>query len=188
MTELALSSTLSAAPQRAHLGVHQQKLRFDCLNSIKVWFEIFFSSPAADYLRFSFTIASEAVRSLGTLFYLCTLNEPGWSRETVRAELDPLWVLDKTIATMEAAITELGLEDDDLLAKHCQLYKAMRPSWVAKLSESGEVPNSQEVSQATAAVPAAQMELDDMTLGSELFDLNFFDSELLLGWPAVGGF
>ena len=185
--EVALYSC-PRSPPVSRSTVQQQKLRFASLRSAKTWFDIFFAAPAIEFACQGFSIASQGLRSLGTILYLAVLDEPGWSREEARAELDPLWVTDRLIAKLDEAIAVLGIDDEeDVLVRHCQLYRSLRPTWAAKLAASNGALNDGVVASSPApAATSALADVDDTAMGDP-FDWNFIDSEWLLGWPPTSG-
>ena len=91
-------------------------------------------------------------------------------------------VMDTWIARVQEAITENVLEEDDVLSKHFQAYQSIRPYWAALLEGSGQSETMQTNSVSQAPVFGAE----EAMMG-ELFDLNFFDTEWLSGWPQING-
>ena len=164
---MALSQTPLNATQ---LSFNRQKYLFACLKSAKLWLETFFSFSALEYLRFPFSIASQMVHCIGTLFYLSTLDEPGWDKEHARAVVDVVQVMDRVLQELERAIPLLPTdEEDNVFRRHYTMWTSIRPTWVAKLN--GQEPQANNMIDPTGAT-------NDFAFG-ELFDLDFFDSEWL---------
>ena len=184
MTELALFSS-STTPQETTSNLYQQKIRFSCLSSAKDYFDTFLSISPVKYIGLTLPLHSQSVRSLGSLLYLCTLDEPGWSKDAARAEVNILRIIDTYISQMEETVAHHRLEEDDTLSRHCHLDRSLRPSWAAMLADGESVDNG-ETSHKNAVAPAP-IGLDDATLG-DLFDLSFFDNEWLPSWPSTNTF
>ena len=116
----------------------QLKSLYGCVESIKSWFEVFFSIPPAKYTGFPFSIFSQFVHCLVTLYTLSTLNDPAWDKNGVGETANLLLILDQLINNLEQAATMAGLDNHDstegeVFSQTAKKFRSVRPEWEAKL-------------------------------------------------------
>lgn len=103
----------------------QLKRLYACIESIKSWFEMFLAIPPADYIGFPFSISSQLVHCLTTLYRLSTLNDSNWDKGSVRETTDLLPILDQVINNMEQVAAVAGLDDSDI-AEGYEFFRTAR--------------------------------------------------------------
>ena len=84
-----------------------------CLDSIVAWFNVLFSMPARDIIFFSTIFSSQLRHCVGMLFYLTTLDDPGWDRKAVRARIDVLATVDRMRDDIRLSAEIAGWRADD---------------------------------------------------------------------------
>lgn len=139
-TELTINEiALSQVPIITnHSNFEQLKCLYACIESIKSWFEVFFTIPPVAYIGFPFSIFSQLVRCLVTLYRLSTLNDPAWDKDGVRKTADLLLILDHVISNMEQVTTAAELDnndsvDGDIFSRTAKMFRSIRVGWEAKL-------------------------------------------------------
>lgn len=135
INEIALSQVLIITN---HSNFQQLKCLYACVESIKSWFGVFFTIPPTAYIGFPFSIFSQIVRCLVTLYRLSTLNDPAWDKNGVWKTADLLLILDQVINNMEQVKTLAGLDNNDcpegdIFSRTAKLFRSIRPEWEAKL-------------------------------------------------------
>ncbi|KAI9740059.1 MAG: hypothetical protein M1818_004810 [Claussenomyces sp. TS43310] len=133
--EIALSPTFLYTDQ---ITLQQQKYLKAGLESIKSWFDVFFTIPPAAYIGFPFSIFSQLLRCMMTLYRLMTLDGPTCDDEGVWKTVDPLLVLGRVINNMEQVAILAGLDKSespggDVFSRGAQMFRSLRPGWEAKL-------------------------------------------------------
>jgi hypothetical protein len=156
------------------LGVQQRESFVPSLESIKSWFNIFFTITPADYIGLSFPICSQLFRCLTALYRLSTLDDRTGDKNGVRETPDPLVILDHVINNMEQVANIAGLDNSniperDIFSQVAQIFRSLRPSWEAKLGADGS---------AASTIPASQNTVD-FSLPDEL-GVEFFDNDWLM--------
>ena len=151
----------------------QLKRLYACVESIRSWFEVFLAIPPADYIGFPFSIFSQLVHCLTTLYRLSTLNDPNWDKGSVRETTDLLPVLDQVINNMEQVAAVAGLDNSDIaegdvFSRTARKFRSIRLEWEAKLG-----PDELMVS----AIPTRQSA--DATL-TEAFPADFPDNDWMM--------
>jgi hypothetical protein len=135
INETALPQVLIIAN---NLNFQQLKCLYACIESIKSWFEVFFTIPPTAYISFPFSIFSQLVRCLVTLYRLSTLDDPTWDKNGVWKTANLLLILDHVIDNMEQVKTLAGLDNNDspegdIFSRTAKLFRSIRPEWEAKL-------------------------------------------------------
>lgn len=158
----------------AQLALHQRKSLYAGLESIKSWFDIFFTITPAAYIGFPFSIFSQLVRSLTTLYRLTTLSDPTWDDNGVWETADLLLILDRVINNMEQVAVLAGLDnrkapERDIFSRAAQMFRSLRPGWEANLGPHNRLPST---------VPTAQ-NVSDVSLLDAL-GVEFFDNDWLM--------
>lgn len=141
-TELAINEVgLSQMPiVTNHPDFEQLECLHACVGSIKSWFEVFFDIPPAAYVGFPFSIFSQLVKCLVTLYRLSTLTDLAWDKDGVRRTADLLSIMDHVISNMERASTQAGYSDnnngtetEDVFFRTAKTFRSMRSAWEAKV-------------------------------------------------------
>ena len=175
-TELTINEvTLSQMPVISnHLNFQRMESLYACVESVKSWFKTFFTIPPGAYIGFPFSIFSQLVRCLVTLYKLSTLDDPAWDKNGVRKTANLLLILDQVVENMEQVSVLAGLDNNDgqerdVYFRTANMLRSIRPGWEAVLVGS----DASEVS-ALPNVPNA----DDPSL-SEAFPLGHYDNDWL---------
>jgi hypothetical protein len=150
--EIALSTKFLHTNQ---LTFQQRKSLHACLESIKSWFDIFFTISPAAYIGIPFSIFSQLVRCITTLCRVTTLDDPGWDEDGLCKTADPLLTLERVINNLEQAAIAAGLGNSDSLeqdvfSRAAQMFRSFTPGWEAKrdLDDLSTIPIQQNVNDA----------------------------------------
>ena len=158
-TELTINEiSLSQMPIISDNSSFQQvECLYACVESVKSWFEVFFTIPPNAYIGFPFSIFSQLVRCLVTLYKLSTLDDPAWNKNGVRKTADLLLIFDQVINNMEQVSALAGLDNSDsvegdVFSRTAKMFRSIRPGWEAILvgpvgplvSTSPNLPNANE--------------------------------------------
>ena len=175
-TELTINEVaLSQMPIISnHLNFQRVESLYACVESVMSWFETFFTIPPGAYIRFPFSIFSQLIRCLVTLYKLSTLDDPALDKNGVQMTADLLLILDHVIENMEQVSVLAGLDKKDglervVFLRTANMLRSIRPGWEAVLvgsdaSKASAIPN----------LPNA----DDLSL-SEAFPLGQYDNDWL---------
>lgn len=112
-----------------------------CVDLIQAVFDSFFAIPLADYIGIPFPVFSLLRLSFGMLFFLSTLDSPGWDKLEVRRQIDILTTIDRVVnnfrqaSVLEASGKHDGDEDNPMarMAGHLRL---MRTAFAANIEQS----------------------------------------------------
>ncbi|KAL9063633.1 MAG: hypothetical protein Q9157_008151 [Trypethelium eluteriae] len=149
--ETALSPTFL---HNSKLTVKERDSLYAGLESIKSWFTVFFTITPAAYIGFPFSIFSQLIRCLTTLYRLMILEDPAWDENRVWKTTDALLILDRVINSMEQVAILAGLDNSDssegdTFSRLAQLLQSLRPGWEARLQSddlvSSTIPDPQNV-------------------------------------------
>lgn len=156
-----------------HPNFQQLQCLYACIESIKSWFEVFFSISPIAYIGFPFSIFSQLVRCLATLYRLSTLDDPAWDKKGVQKTADLLHILDRVINNMEQVKTLAGLNnnestEEDIFSQTAKLFRSIRPGWEAKLG-----PDDLMISTTSTLDDTSETSL------AEAFPVNFSDNDWL---------
>jgi hypothetical protein len=124
------------------LEFQQRKSLSAGLESIKSWFDIFFTITPSAYFGFPFSIFSQlmrCVRSILTLYQLTTLGDPSWDENDVLKTVNPPLILDRVITNLEQVATLAGLDNNDnperdVFSRAAQMLRSLQPGWKEKQS------------------------------------------------------
>lgn len=136
ITHMAL---LQAPTATAQLGFQREKYLYSCVQSVKAWFDVFFTMAPNDYVGFPFSIISQLVRCLSILHQLSTLDDPAWNRHDVMAMADVLAILDRVAGNMEqvpflAEIDNTESPDGDVFTQTAKLFRSLASKWSSELN------------------------------------------------------
>ncbi|KAK9243068.1 hypothetical protein V1506DRAFT_494407 [Lipomyces tetrasporus] len=168
--EVALSATFLSSDQ---ITAQQRKSLRKGFESIMSWFDVVFAIPPNGYVGFPFSIFSQLVRCLITLYRLVTLDDPTWDKNQARETAKPLSILNLLISNLEQVPVVAGLDnrdsaEGDVFSRSAQIFRSLRSEWEAKLGlddmMSSMIPPSQNASD--IAFPDA--------LGEEILDNDWF--------------
>lgn len=167
--ETALSSPLLHTDQITH---QQQKYLNVGIESIISWFDVFFTMPPAAYDGFPFSIFSQLLRCLMTLYQLRSLPQSAWDDELWKA-IDPLLIIDRVINNMEQVVTTAGVDntddpDDDIFSQGAQMCRSLRPRLEAVLRPDDTV----------LSTPPAMQTIDEALI-LDSFGMEFFANDWL---------
>lgn len=167
--EIVLSPTFLHTKQ---LTLQQRKSVNAGIDSVKSWFDVFFTITPASYIGLPFSIFSQLVRGLITLYRLTTLDDPRWEENDLWKTADPLGVLDRVVNNLEQVAILAGLDDNDspetdVFFRAAQMFRSLRPEWEAKLGSDG---------LSTISIPQNINE----TYPPDAFALEFFDNDWLM--------
>lgn len=115
-----------------------------CVDLIESVFNSFFAITLADYVGIPFPVFSLLRLSFGMLFFLSTLDSPGWDKLDVRRQIDILATIDRLVDGFRQAsrLEARGVHDDDednpmaRMASHLRLMKA---AFAANMEQSDSV-------------------------------------------------
>jgi hypothetical protein len=136
-TELTINEiALSKAPIISNNSDFQRlESLYACLNSVKSWFDVFFTIPPSAYIAFSFSVFSQLVHCLVALFRLSTLDDPAWDKDIVRNTANLLLILDQVADNIGQAARLAGLDSDsterDIFTKAAKMVESVRLGWEA---------------------------------------------------------
>jgi len=102
------------------------------LNAVKSWFDIFFSIPTTAYVGFPFSIFSQLIHCLISLFKLSTLEDPAWDKGIVRETADVHSILNQIILNMQEANDWYNAEGG-VFTKAAEAFGTIRSRWRVKL-------------------------------------------------------
>lgn len=155
-TELSINEiALSEVPIISNNSDFQRlESLYACLNSIKSWFDVFFTITPAAYIGFSFLVFSQLAHCLISLYGLSTLDGPAWDKDIVRNTANLLLILDQLANNMGRVIGLVGLDSDstevDVFTRAAKTAASMRLGWEAKLAVEPMgtvIPTSQNVDE-----------------------------------------
>lgn len=151
----------------------QRNVLITGLESIKSWFEVFFTIRPADYIGFPFSIFTQLVRCLTTLYLLKSLDVLEWDEDDSWKPTDPLLILTRVINNMDQVATVTGLDasgspEGDVFSRAAQLFRSLQPGWEAKLRTNG---------LALSTLPT-QQSIEETSLPDSL-GLDFLDNDWL---------
>ena len=111
---------------------------YACVESVKSWFETFFTVHPTAYIGFPFPIFSQLVRCLVTLYRLSALDDPAGDKKGVQKTADLLLILDQIINNMEQVSVLAGLDhngdlEGDVFFRTAKMLRSIRPGWEAVL-------------------------------------------------------
>jgi hypothetical protein len=160
------------------LTFKQRKSLNTGLESIKSWFNVFFTISPAAYIGLPFFVLWQLLRCLMALRRLTTLDDPTWDPYSTWKTLDPLLILDRAINNMEqvavlAVLDNSGNPEGDMFFRVAQIGRSARPGWEAKLRPDNLVPTTISTAQNSNNV----FLLD--SLGVEFFDNDWLTDILL---------
>ncbi|KGO59266.1 Major facilitator superfamily domain, general substrate transporter [Penicillium expansum] len=133
--ETALSAMLFSSNQSV---ISQEMFLRTGLKSIIAWFDVFFMIPPIGYIGFPFSIFSQLVRSLTTLYRFATLDESMWDKYHVRKIANPLLILNRVISNFEQVPTVAKLDnchsaEGDVFSRSTRIFRSLRSEWESKL-------------------------------------------------------
>ena len=149
-----------------HSDFKQLKRLYSCVESIKSWFEVFFTIPPIDYIGFPFSVLSQLVHYLVALYRLSTLKDPAWDKNGVQSTIDLLLTLIQVINNMEQVATVAGLDnhdstEGDVFSRTAKKLRSVRLEWEAKLrSDDLAIPTSPTLQYATETPFSEPLPLD----------------------------
>ncbi len=177
-TELTINEiALSQAPIiTTYPNFEQLKCLYACIESIKSWFEVFFAIPPIAYIAFPFSIFSQLVHCLVTLYRLSTLNDPAWDKSGVQKTADLLLILDHVINNMEQVTILAGLDNSDstegdVFSRTAKMFRSIRLGWEAKLGPDDLMVSTVLTPQNTNETPLP-----------EAFEVDFSDNDWLMNF------
>lgn len=160
-TELTINEiALSNAPIISNNSDFQRlESLYACLNSIKSWFDVFFTIPPAAYIGFPFSVCSQLVHCLVALYRLSTLDDPAWDNDIVRNTANLLLILDQ-VANNIRQVTELaGLDSDrtewNVFTRGGKMVESLRLGWEAKLAVGPTAPAISTRQNVDESIPKA---------------------------------
>ena len=138
INEIALSRMPIANDQT---NFRQVERLYGCTESIKSWFEVFFTIPPIAYIGFPFSMISQLVRCLITLYRLSTLDDPAWDKRSVRKTANLLVIFDQVISNMEQVASLTGQDNnnsvgEDVFSLTAKMFRSIRPGWEATLEDA----------------------------------------------------
>lgn len=146
---------------------------YSCLDSVKSWFDIFFTIPPSDYIGFPYSFFSQLSHCLLTLYKLSSLDDPSWVKAEVRKTADIISILDMVINNLAQVSSLAGLDSsdmgEDIFTRTAKRFRSVKVGWEAKLDTG--------VMRATSA----SRPTDDLNLPYD-FSMGFPESEWQDDW------
>lgn len=133
---VATDVCMSAVPKSANSPTNTARLhglRFSFVQSICQWLDIALALDPHQLVGMSFYQCSNWLRRVSSLLQLATLDEPGWSKDRVIAEKDPLTTLDAMEALVDRALQIYAVDKDHTLHLQKQMIQAMKPAFTSQL-------------------------------------------------------
>ncbi|KAJ5591583.1 uncharacterized protein N7459_001952 [Penicillium hispanicum] len=166
--EIALSqASLHSGPL---IALQHNSLRRG-LEAITAWSDVVFAVPLADYVGFPFSILSQSVRCLTTLYRLATLDSPGWDKQHVQDTAHPIMVINRLIHNLEQASLVAGLDNQgapegDVFTRSANAFRSLRVEWEGKLG----------VAPSTSSIMSPSYDVGEIGLPDPLAD-DFLDND-----------
>ncbi|XXH02727.1 hypothetical protein Hte_009112 [Hypoxylon texense] len=133
--------------------------RFDaCMQSIKAWFDIFFTVPTTDYVGFTFIFMCSMAYNLLTLVRFSTTEDPTWEKGAVRRLIDVLTVCDKLVENYENLAQgrrNFDSSENNFFSDSASIFRFMEATWRREM----DVPGHDDTAQTLQG-------LDDLSLPS----------------------
>ncbi|CAD6447419.1 d016ff59-97a4-4e2b-9e05-a91e23b87a92 [Sclerotinia trifoliorum] len=111
-----------------------------CFQSVKSWFDLYFSLPCKDHISFTFPIYMHISHCMVALYRLSVFEDPQWDFHLVRQQLDLSQVLGKIVKTWGNVKNEAGLDvgatgtdDVDLYTSNAKKLALLKKWWDAKV-------------------------------------------------------
>ncbi|MCJ1399412.1 hypothetical protein MMC11_002614 [Xylographa trunciseda] len=165
-----LEATLSPTFLHPNQLTFQQRQSLNIgLDSIKSWFSVFLTITPAAYIGFPFSIFSQLIRCLMTLYRLTTLDDQNRDESGIWKAAHPLQILNGVINNMEQVAILAGLDnrdssEGDIFSQLAQMFRSLRPGWEARLR-----PDDLVLSNSPTSQNVNEISLPD-SLGAEFFD------------------
>ncbi|KAF5874200.1 putative zn 2cys6 transcription factor protein [Botrytis fragariae] len=112
-----------------------------CFQSVKSWFELYFSTPCRDHTSFSFPIYTHMAHCMVALYRLSVFEDPQWDVHLVRQQLDLSFILGQIVKTWENVKGEAGLDtgltrvdDVDIYTSNAKRIGLIKTWWDAKVA------------------------------------------------------
>lgn len=130
-TELCINAlALSNDPLISNVdGLERLDSLSRCLNSIKSWFEIFFTIPPSNYLSISWPMFTQLAHSIIILHRLSTFEDSAWDLGLVRSTMDLNLVLEHFINNLRLMRGHRSdSSEPDMFAKVALVFESAK-SW-----------------------------------------------------------
>jgi len=121
-----------------------------CFQSVKSWFNLYFSLPCRDHTSFVFPIYTHLAHCMVALYRLSVFEDPQWDVSLVRQQLDLSLVLDRIVKTWEDVREAAGLhqgvtrvDDVNIYTSNAKRIGLIKTWWDAKVAAetSNNVPS-----------------------------------------------
>lgn len=151
-TELEMTGLVTFL-QTNQLTVQQQESLYAGLESIKSWFDIFFSIPPVAYAEFPFSVFLQLAHCLSMLYRLTTLKDSIWSEYGSFKTADTIIISNRVINNLQQVAILNGLDnsespDGDVFSRAAHVFQSFRAEWEAKLSaEMPLTPPTQNINE-----------------------------------------
>ena len=147
------------------------------LYTIKAWLDKFFNIPQSAYPDVTFSMFSQFIHCIVSLFRLSTIDDPNWDRDAVKQTVDLVQVIERFAANVEKVRDARNLvidnDEEDMFTKSTVLMRRLAAAWSAEIAAVGVRQNPEQ------AVP-------EIELPPELMDLDMLDgewlTEMFLSW------
>ncbi|KAB8301529.1 hypothetical protein EYC80_003377 [Monilinia laxa] len=150
-TELTIHElSLSKEPVSDMTGFQRLESLCICFQSVKSWFDLYFSLPFKEHTSFVFPIYTHLAHCIVALYRLSVFEDPQWDVQLVRQQLDFSAILDRIIKTWENVRDAAGLDegmtkvdDFDIYTTNSKRIALIKTWWDAKVAAetSGSVPS-----------------------------------------------
>ncbi|OJJ50287.1 hypothetical protein ASPZODRAFT_2117511 [Penicilliopsis zonata CBS 506.65] len=108
---------------------------YACLDSVKLYFDLFFAIPPAAFFDLPVSICGQVNQTLSALYRLSILDDPAWDRVAVRKIVDIQIIFDRLFDVLQQAAVLAGLDggvENPILSKAMQAFRSIRSRWEAR--------------------------------------------------------
>ncbi|KAF4212986.1 hypothetical protein CNMCM8980_009576 [Aspergillus fumigatiaffinis] len=144
---------------------------YACLSATKNWLELLLTVGPEEYVFLPVTIIFQVSHCLSTLFYLSTLDYPGWDKEAVTRTADLQSISQEVIDRLDSVAEAAGIQnegtDGDSWSKAARILPILKASWASRL------PNAVAIGEISDGQSSALPSVDEDFL------------EAYLNWPDV---
>jgi hypothetical protein len=104
------------------------------LNTIQMWFDLFFAIPTAQYIGMTFDFWAQMAHCLISLFHLTVREDPAWDRKSVRSKLDIFSISDQLMRGFDEAanLHQVGVSRDFIKLR--DICQSLRDGWLAEIN------------------------------------------------------
>ncbi|CAF9905139.1 MAG: hypothetical protein GOMPHAMPRED_003053 [Gomphillus americanus] len=180
--ELPLTSNNDNNNNKSIVIPHKKITTFlQALYTIKAWLDNFFNLSESAYPDITFSMFSQFIHCIVSLFRLSTIDDPNWDRDVVKQTVDLVQVIERFAMNVEKVRDTRNLvidnDEEDMFTKSTALMRRLAAAWSAEIAAVGLKKQQQQQQQQD---PAAEKQVvPEIEVPPELMDLDLLDSEWL---------